>query len=186
MINTVKPLTLGNHSTKEQVECQYKSSSEKHDRERLLTILMAYENNSLQHTGFTLKRGRATIGRWLKAYKEGGIEQLLKRKHGGRKASLPESCHNALTEKLYTGQCKKVKDIQSWLKTQHVELKLSAVYYWLYRSSWKLPRKSHIWVEDEHRYGLMSVIRRCWTIKGHRPKAKHKDKYEWIHTEQQI
>ena len=26
MINTVKPITLGKHSTKEQVECQYKSS----------------------------------------------------------------------------------------------------------------------------------------------------------------
>jgi transposase len=104
MINTVKPLTLGNHSTKEKVECQYKSSSEKHERERLLAILMAYENNSLQHIGFTLRHGRSSIGRWLKAYKEGGIEQLLKRKHGGRKASLPESCHDALTEKLYSGQ----------------------------------------------------------------------------------
>ncbi len=212
MINTVKPLTLGNHSTKEQVECQYKSSSEKHDRERLLAILMAYENNSLKHIGLTLRHGRSSIGRWLKAYREGGIEQLLKRKHGGRKTSLPESCHNALTDKLYTGQWKKGKDIQSWLKTQHIELKLSAVYYWLHRlrASWKLPRKNHekrnpdeaerfmgeivtrleelsipddrdihIWVEDEHRYGLMSVIRRCWTIKGHRPKAVHNDKYEW-------
>ena len=55
MINTAKPLTLGNYSTKEKVECQYKSSSEKHERERLLAILMAYENNSLQHIGFTLK-----------------------------------------------------------------------------------------------------------------------------------
>jgi len=55
MINTVKPLTLGNYSTQEQVECQYKLSSEKHDRERLLAILMAYENNSLQRIGFTLK-----------------------------------------------------------------------------------------------------------------------------------
>ena len=28
---------------------------------------------------------------------------------------------------------------------------------------------------DEHRYGLMKVIRRCWTLKGHRPN----DRYEW-------
>jgi transposase len=40
-------------------------------------------------------------------------------------------------------------------------------------------RNIHIWVEDEHRYGLKSVIRRCWTIKGHRPKIVHNDKYEW-------
>ena len=212
MINTAKPLTLGNHSTKGKVECQYKSSSEKHDRERLLAILMAYENNSLRHIGRTLKRGRSTIGRWLKSYKQGGIEQLLQRKHDGRKASLSESNQKALTDLLYSGQCKKAKMVQSWLKTQHVELKLSGIYYWLHRlrASWKLPRKSHekrnqeeaerfmqeivsrleelsipddrdihIWVEDEHRYGLMSVIRRCWTIKGHRPKVIHNDKYEW-------
>ena len=67
------------------------------------------------------------------------------------------------------------------MKTQDVELKLSAIYYWLHRlrASWKLPRKSHekrpekaerfmqvtrlevlsipedrdihVWVEDEHR-----------------------------------
>ena len=69
MINTVKPLTLGNHSTQEQVECQYKSSHEKHDRERLLAVSMAYEKNTLKFISSTLKRGRATKARWIKAYK---------------------------------------------------------------------------------------------------------------------
>jgi len=210
MINTVKPLTLGNHSTQEQVECQYKSSSEKHDRERLLAILMAYQNNTQEQISLSMKRERSTIARWLKTYREGGIKRLLQRKHGGRKASLNDSCQKALVEKLYSGKWKKVKEIQSWLKTQGVELKVSAIYYWLHRlrASWKLPRKSHekrnpaeaerfmveirleelsipydrdihVWVEDEHRYGLMSVIRRCWTIKGHRRKAIHNNKYEW-------
>jgi len=32
---------------------------------------------------------------------------------------------------------------------------------------------------DEHRYGLMKVIRRCWTLKGHRPNVSHNDRYEW-------
>ena len=36
-----------------------------------------------------------------------------------------------------------------------------------------------IWVEDEHRYGLISVIRRCWTLKGHRCTAPYQTKYEW-------
>ena len=212
MINTAKPLTLGNHSTQEQVECQYKSSSEKHDRERLLAILMAYQNNTQEQISLSIRHDCSTIARWLKTYREGGIKQLLQRKHGGRKASLNDSCQKALVKKLYSGKWKKAKEIQSWLRTRDVELKLSAIYYWLYRlrASWKLPRKSHekrnpkarecfmkeivtrleelsipddrdihVWVEDEHRYGLMSVIRRCWTMKGHRPKAIHNDKYEW-------
>lgn len=213
MITTAKSLNPGNHSTQEEVESQYKSSHEKHDRERLLAVLMAYEKNTLHHIGSTLRHGRATIARWLKACREGGIEQLLQRKHGGRKASLSESNQNALVEKLRSGQWKTAKEVQAWLREDcAVELKLSAVYYWLrrLRASWKLPRKSHekrnpdeaerfkqeivsrleelsipvdrdvhVWVEDEHRYGLMSVLRRCWTLKGHRPSSPHDCKYEW-------
>ena len=223
MINTAKPLTLGNHSTQKNVECQYKSSHEKHDRERLLAVSMAYEKNSLKFISSTLKRGRATIARWIKAYKEGGTKQLLKRPHGGRKASLSQPIQLKLREKLISGQYKTVKDIQTWLQTDcDVSLKLNAIYYWLghTRASWILPRPDHekgnpeareifkreilprleslsipigrnvhIWVEDElcssvtrrneNRYGLMKVIRRCWTLKGHRPNVSHNDRYEW-------
>ena len=34
-------------------------------------------------------------------------------------------------------------------------------------------------MEDEHRYGLNSFIRRCWTLKGHRCTAPYHTKYEW-------
>jgi transposase len=34
-------------------------------------------------------------------------------------------------------------------------------------------------VEDEHRYGLISVIRRYWTLKGQRPKVPYQTKFEW-------
>lgn len=36
-----------------------------------------------------------------------------------------------------------------------------------------------VWVADEHRYGLIPVVRRCWTLKGQRPKAPYQTKYEW-------
>jgi transposase len=213
VITTAKPLNLGINSTQEQVECQYKSSHEKHDRERLLAVSMAYEKNALSFISSTLKRGTATIARWIKAYKEGGTKQLLKRSHEGRKASLPQDIQLKLIEKLNTGQYKTAKEIQTWLQTDcGVCLKLSAIYYWLdhLQASWKLPRPNHekrnpearesfkreilsrleslsipieryvhIWVEDEHRYGLMKVIRRCWTLKGHRPDVSHNDRYEW-------
>jgi len=213
VITTAKPLNLGINSTQQQVECQYKSSHEKHDRERLLAVSMAYENSSTQFISSTIKRGRATIARWIKAYKEGGTKQLIKRSHEGRKASLPQDIQLKLIEKLISGQYKTAKEIQTWLQTDcGVCLKLSAIYYWLrqLRASWKLPRpnhekrdseareifkreilsrleslaipihrNAHIWVEDEHRYGLMNIIRRCWTLKGHRPNVSHNDRYEW-------
>jgi transposase len=209
VITTAKPLNLGINSIQQQVECQYKSSHEKHDRERLLAVSMAYENNNLQFISSTIKRGTATIKRWIKAYREGGTKQLLKRSHEGRKASLPQDIQLKLIEKLISGQYKTAKEIQTWLQTDcGVCLKLSAIYYWLrrLRASWKLPRPNHekanpeakesfkleilsrleslaipiyrnvhIWVEDEHRYGLMKVIRRCWTLKGHRPNVPQID-----------
>jgi len=34
-------------------------------------------------------------------------------------------------------------------------------------------------VEDEHRYGLISFIRRRWTLQGHRCTAPYHTHYEW-------
>ncbi len=36
-----------------------------------------------------------------------------------------------------------------------------------------------IWVVDEHRYGLIPVVRRCWSLRGLRPVAPYRTKYEW-------
>jgi transposase len=40
-------------------------------------------------------------------------------------------------------------------------------------------RPVRIWVADEHRYGLISVVRKCWTLRGLRPTAPYQTKYEW-------
>lgn len=40
-------------------------------------------------------------------------------------------------------------------------------------------RRVRIWVVDEHRYGLIPVVRRCWTLRGVRPVAPYQTKYEW-------
>ena len=40
-------------------------------------------------------------------------------------------------------------------------------------------RPVRIWVADEHRYGLIPVVRRCWSLRGLRPVAPYQTKYEW-------
>ena len=40
-------------------------------------------------------------------------------------------------------------------------------------------RKVRLWVADEHRYGLLPVIRRCWALKGVRVHAPYATKYQW-------
>lgn len=36
-----------------------------------------------------------------------------------------------------------------------------------------------LWVMDEHRYGLIPVVRKCWTLRGERPTAPYQTRYEW-------
>jgi transposase len=39
--------------------------------------------------------------------------------------------------------------------------------------------KVRLWVADEHRYGLISVLRRVWSLRGYRPTAPYQTKYQW-------
>lgn len=36
-----------------------------------------------------------------------------------------------------------------------------------------------IWVADEHRFGLLPVIRRCWSLRGERVHAPYATRYQW-------
>jgi len=36
-----------------------------------------------------------------------------------------------------------------------------------------------VWVADEHRFGLLPVIRRCWSLRGVRVHAPYATRYDW-------
>jgi transposase len=40
-------------------------------------------------------------------------------------------------------------------------------------------RPVRIWMADEHRFGLISVLRRCWALRGQRVTAPYQTKYQW-------
>jgi transposase len=40
-------------------------------------------------------------------------------------------------------------------------------------------RAVRLWVADEHRYGLIPVVRKCWTLRGVRPTVPYRTRYEW-------
>jgi transposase len=153
---------------------------------------------------------------WMNALKAGGLARLLERQHGG--GAAPQVQGDALTELLaglQSGQWKRAKEIQHWLRERHrIRLKLPGVYYWLGKLGGvlKVPRKTHaqqdaaaaekfqrtlgeqlanlnvaggrpvrLWVADEHRYGLIPVVRKCWTLRGVRPTVPYRTKYEWAY-----
>lgn len=39
--------------------------------------------------------------------------------------------------------------------------------------------KVRLWVADEHRYGLISILRRVWSLRGYKPTAPYQTKYQW-------
>jgi len=43
----------------------------------------------------------------------------------------------------------------------------------------KTDKRVRVWVADEARYGLHSVRRRCWGLRGHRVVKPAQQKYEW-------
>jgi DDE superfamily endonuclease len=38
-----------------------------------------------------------------------------------------------------------------------------------------------LWAEDEARLGLKPIVRRVWSLKGHRPTANGRTRYEWLY-----
>jgi len=197
-----------------EIETAYKECNNPHSMKRLLALQMAQQGTwILADIGKALNKGRATIGRWLKAYRENGIDDMLKKGHGGREPQLNDDDIEALRAVLHDGKFKTAKAIRHWLEHERgIMMSIWGVYYWLkkVKGSHKLPRKEHrdqdkdekeafkqdivkklddldipvgrpvrVWVQDEHRYGLLSTIRRCWTLRGCEVRAPYKAIYQW-------
>ena len=106
---------------------------------------------------------------WMNALKAGGLAGLLEREHGG--GAVPQikgDARQELLAGLQSGRWKRAKEIQYWLRERHaIRLNVAG------------GRPVRLWVADEHRYGLIPVVRKCWTLRGVRPTVPYRTKYEW-------
>ncbi len=108
-----------------EVEAAYKGSANPHDQKRLLALQMAQQGVwILAEIGEALGKGRATVGRWLKAYQEDGLEGMLERGHGGRKPQLDEEDIEALEIVLGEGTFKTAKEIRQFILPPIVKTKI--------------------------------------------------------------
>ena len=87
------------------IETAYKKCTNPHNMKRLLALQMA-QTWILVDIGKALNKGRATIGRWLKTYREDGIDDMLKKGHGGRAPQLNNDDIEALKAVLRDGKFK--------------------------------------------------------------------------------
>ena len=75
-------LKLNGPATREEIQAARKRYPDPHAQERLLAIQMAQLGHSrIADIAQGLGRGRATIVRWLRKYRQGGLPGLLSRRH---------------------------------------------------------------------------------------------------------
>jgi len=116
---------------------------------------------TMQQIALAVGTGRATIGRMLKAYREEGLDGLLKRGHGGRQPQKKPDDRQALEKGLRQGQWKSGRQIRQWLKAQRfLSLSRSGVYYWLsqVKGTFSVPRKAHVKQEEPEKEAFKQNI----------------------------
>ena len=136
--------------TKAEIEERYLKATDPRDKERLLAIRLASKGtHNFEEIAEVVGRARSGIQIWFKAFIEGGIEGLLKRKKApGKESPLQdETILAALREGLKAGRWRTVGQITQWLKNEYgIERKTPSVYYWVGKSKGvlKVPRPVHI------------------------------------------
>ena len=104
------------------------------DHQRLLAMRMAASGQfTASQIAEQIGISRRQLINRARMLKDGGVDGLLRRAHGG---GAPPSVRGEVLEQLEAGlkqgRWKRAREIQSWLADRHkVELGLSGVYYWL-------------------------------------------------------
>jgi putative transposase len=87
------------------------------ERVQALYLLKSRQVETVQHLAFVLGRGRITIQRWLKLYREGGLSNLLEeRKSSGRPKKIPLDVRSLISRELSDPEgFKSYEEVRTWL-----------------------------------------------------------------------
>lgn len=116
------------------------------ERVHLLYLLKSKQAKTVQAAASILGRHRATVQEWLKQYREGGIEALLKSNpRSGRRRAIPQWAVAALQQRLEEPQgFDGYQAICDWLESQlGIEAKYKTVHqlvHYRLQASPKVPR----------------------------------------------
>jgi len=103
-----------------------KTASDK-ERIQLLYLLKTAQATTIQTAAALLGRHRVTVQEWLRLYRSGGLEAMLKHKpRSGRRQSIPQGAQEALNQRLHQPEgFESYGEICQWLESQ---LGISAPY----------------------------------------------------------
>jgi len=103
-----------------------KTASDK-ERLQLLYLLKTAQATTIQTAAALLGRHRVTVQAWLRLYRSGGLEAMLKHNpRSGRRQSMPQWAQEALNQRLHQPEgFESYGEICQWLESQ---LGISAPY----------------------------------------------------------
>jgi transposase len=123
-------------------------------RQRLKALLLLKSNkvNTRSEVADKLEVHRHAVARWLNAYEQGGIKQLITIHKNGRKSgqrTIPKNAYDALKAKLESKEgFGTYYEIQDWLKKKHkVDIKyptLHTIVYYELKAKPKVARPCNI------------------------------------------
>ncbi len=111
-----------------------KTASDK-ERVQLLHLLKSEQAKTLQQAAAILGRHRVTIQTWARAYRQGGLKQLLSHKpHPGGQSTLPNWAAAKLKQRLEQPEgFESYEAIRQWLATElGIEAPYKTVHKWVY------------------------------------------------------
>jgi transposase len=96
-----------------------KTASDK-ERIQLLYLLKTEQATTIQSAAALLGRHRVTVQEWLRLYRCGGLEALLRHKpRTGRRQSIPQWAQDALNQRLHQSEgFESYGEICQWLERQ--------------------------------------------------------------------
>jgi transposase len=110
-----KKLKVGGPATYDEIGAAYQASRAPQERERLLAIRMGQQGEwTCEKIAHTLGRGRDTMVRWVRAYRQGGIPRRRACRYEGRREQLSADEKNALVDGLRRGPWQAAQEIRRW------------------------------------------------------------------------
>jgi transposase len=128
-------LEIKESSTELQALLQVQKTASDKERVQLLYLLKSQQATTLQQAAELLGRHRVTIQTWARAYRQGGLPQLLAHKpHTGAPSTLPPWAEEKLKQRLEQAEgFESYEEIRQWLATTlGIEAPYKTVHTWVY------------------------------------------------------
>ena len=146
-----RKLKLGRPDLSAQIEQKYRREKDARSKVRLLCVKLAASG---EHSAGEIAQicgcSRASVFEWIKAFREGGFESLLRREKPGPRAGelrgLAEKVGRQLREGVQSGRWASAQAARQWLAREHgIERPYVTVWQWIKKCGGvlRVPRPRH-------------------------------------------